>query len=107
MIFYEAVAFINRQSQDALTPDDKGTEDDSTEKGQGDTESPGNTDEADAGRVKGYVWIDSIRAVKDLTGYDFEKVFRMSALEFFAYIAYLNFDTLRKQRQIKKSMKKK
>lgn len=45
--------------------------------------------------------------MKDLTGYDFEKVFRMSALEFFAYIAYLNFDTLRKQRQIKKSMKKK
>ena len=45
--------------------------------------------------------------MKDLTGYDFEKVYRMSAIEFFTYISYLNFDAVRKQREIKKSMRRK
>ena len=51
--------------------------------------------------------MDAIKAVSDLTRYDFEKVYNMAAVEFFAYIQYINFDRKREERRIKSLMKKK
>lgn len=44
--------------------------------------------------------------MSDLTKYDWEKVFRMSALEFFVFLKYFNYREAKKQRELQKMMKK-
>ena len=50
--------------------------------------------------------MDCARAVSQLTGYDFEKTFAMPVVEFFAYIAYINFDRRREEARLKRINKK-
>lgn len=50
--------------------------------------------------------MDCTKAVAKLTRYDFERVFRMPVMEFFAYLAYINFDNRRQEREIRKITKK-
>jgi len=45
--------------------------------------------------------------VSDLTKYDWEKVFRMSAMEFFAFLQYSNYRVRREEARIKKLRRKK
>lgn len=47
------------------------------------------------------MWLDAVRAVSEYTRYDWEKIFRMSAMEFFAFLAYVNFDKRREERRIR------
>lgn len=82
-------------------------EDNRKEGGQGNDESLGDSDEAVPGPNKSYVWLDAVKAVSEYTRYDWEKIFRMSAMEFFAFIAYINFDRRREERRIKAMQKKK
>lgn len=35
-----------------------------------------------------------------MTNYDFTRVFNMPAVEFFAYVAYVNFDTRRQEKRM-------
>lgn len=42
-----------------------------------------------------------VTAVSDLTKYDFEKVFKMEALEFFAMVSYISFRNERDKRRLK------
>jgi hypothetical protein len=48
-----------------------------------------------------------VKAVSDYTKYDWEKVFRMSAMEFFAFIAYIDFDRRREEQKIRSMRKRK
>ena len=48
-----------------------------------------------------------MKAVSDLTKYDWEKVFRMSALEFFVFLKLHNYLVAKEEREMKKIMKKK
>ena len=45
--------------------------------------------------------------MSDLTKYDWEKVFRMSALEFFVFLKFHNYLVAKEEREMKKIMKKK
>lgn len=48
-----------------------------------------------------------MKAVHELTGYNFREIYMMSAMEFFAYIAYINYDRRRQESQIRKMQKHK
>lgn len=45
--------------------------------------------------------------MSDLTKYDWEKVFRMSALEFFVFLKYVNYKRAKEEREMRKLMKRK
>ena len=47
-----------------------------------------------------YVWINLVEAVSELTKYDFEMVFNMEAIEFFAYVAYCRFKAERERKRM-------
>lgn len=104
--FYEAVVQINQLNSDGSEAKDEVDEDNRKEGGQGDDESLGNPDENVPQRNRAYIWLDAVKAVSEYTHYDWEKVFRMSALEFFSFIAYINFDRRREERRIKALQKK-
>lgn len=46
-----------------------------------------------------------MKAVSDLTGFDFGRVFAMGITEFLAYLAYVNFDRRREEMRIRKMRK--
>ena len=46
-----------------------------------------------------------MKAVSDLTGFDFGQVFAMGITEFLAYLAYVNFDRRREEMRIRKMRK--
>lgn len=81
--------------------------DNGKEGGQGDVGSLGNPNEGVSGPTKSYIWLDAVKAISEYTRYDWEKIFRMSAMEFFAFIAYINFDRRREEQLIKKLRHKK
>ena len=82
-------------------------EDNRKEGGQGDEESVGNPDETVPQRNRAYIWLDSVKAVSDYTKYNWKQVYEMSAMEFFAYVTYINFDRRREERRIKALQKRK
>ena len=86
--------------------DDEVENTDGKEGGEGAVEGDGDTAEPGDGRTKLYVWLDCARAVAELTRYDFTRVFNMPVVEFFAYIAYINFDQRRKEAELKKINRK-
>lgn len=45
--------------------------------------------------------------MSDLTKYDWEKVFRMSAMEFFTFLQYHNYKVRKQDQEIKKITKRK
>ena len=47
-----------------------------------------------------------VEAVSDLTKYDFEKVFKMQAVEFFAFVAYCRWKQEREKRGMEAINKK-
>ena len=104
--FYWAVSQVNTANGDVLESGNKAEKNDGTEGTEGDAESPGDTDKADNGRISGRVWLDCIRAVSDMTHYDWEKTFRMSVMEFFTFLAYVNYTRRKEEMQIKKLYKK-
>ena len=75
---------------------------DGNEGGEGDDKGDGDTDEPDAGRGKLYVWLDCVKAVSELTRFDFERVYRMPVVEFFCYVAFYNFRQRREEEQLRK-----
>ena len=103
--FYQKVQEINDLDRDVLKGDDEGEKDAGTEGDKGDVESVGGGDEPVSGRRKLYVWIDCVKAVSDLTGFDFGQVFAMGITEFLAYLAYVNFDRRREEMRIRKMRK--
>ena len=105
--FYKAVLEVNRANADVLDSDAESTETSGTEGEEGTTPGDGNPDEADNGRIKGTVWLSCVKAVSDLTKYDWEKVFRMSAMEFFVFLKFNNYLVLKEERKMKQIMKKK
>ena len=74
--------------------------------GEGNDKGDGDTDEPDARPNKLYIWIDCVKAVSELTRFDFERVYRMPVVEFFSYIAYYNFDGRRRERELQKINRK-
>ena len=48
-----------------------------------------------------------MKAVHDLTGFNFEECYRLPVLEFFLYLQYSNYRVARKQREIDKMNKRK
>lgn len=81
-------------------------ETDSTEKGEGDGEGDSVGDEVNGGRIGLDVWLSLVEAISDLTKYDWEKVFKMSALEFFAFLSYVKMKRLREKREIEEFRRK-
>lgn len=47
-----------------------------------------------------------MKAVADLTRFDFERVFNMPVMEFFAYVAYVNFDIRRQENKMRQINRK-
>ena len=105
--FYEAVRQINQLNNDSVKVEDAAKEADGEKGGPGEDEGPGDTDGAPPGQPGGYMWLDAVRAVSEYTRYDWEKIFRMSAMEFFTFLAYVNFDKRREERRIKAIGRKK
>lgn len=80
---------------------------DGKEEGQGNDEGPGTGNEADNGQVGLHIWLSAVEAVSDLTKYDWEKTFKMSAMEFFAFLQYYNYKTRKQEAAIRKLRMKK
>ena len=92
--------------QDVLQMDNAVEKTDGKEGGEGNDESDGAATEPDTGRNKLYIFLDCAKAVAELTRFNFERVFRMPVIEFFAYVAYVNFDTRRRERELQKINRK-
>lgn len=45
--------------------------------------------------------MDCTRAVAEITRFDFERIYNMPVMEFFAYVAYINFDRRRTDNKLK------
>lgn len=73
------------------------------------TDAQGNAEpvEEPTGKRKLYIWLDCLKAVAELTNYNFSEIYEMPALEFFTYVRYVNFDRKRQEREIKKAQKRK
>ena len=48
-----------------------------------------------------------MKAVRDLTGFNFDECYRLPAMEFFCYLEYSNYRVRREQKQIDKLNKRK
>ena len=98
--FYQQIYQVNLAGNDSIKSKDMVDEDNGKEEGQGDVESDRNTDEADSGRIGGHIWLACIEAVKDLTGFNFERVMNMPAIEFFTYLSYINYKKRKEEQQL-------
>ena len=49
-----------------------------------------------------HLWLTCVQAVSDLTKYDWEKVFKMSALEFFAFLSFVNYQRRKEQLEMQR-----
>ena len=49
-----------------------------------------------------HIWLSAVEAVSDLTKFDWEKTFRMSAMEFFAFLQYSNYKVRKQEEAIRK-----
>lgn len=105
--FYEAVLEVNKTHQGTLNPDAESGTAESTEKGEGSNQGDGDTGGTDTGRIRATVWLDAVYAVSDLTKYDWQKVFEMSAMEFFVFLSYSNYRVRRQEAEIRKIQKHK
>lgn len=54
-----------------------------------------------------HIWLSAVQAVSDLTKYDWEKVFRMSVMEFFSFLAFYNYQQKKREQEIKKMNRRK
>ena len=104
--FYQTVRAVNSADQDVLQVDDAVEKTDGREGGPGDAESPGDTDEPDTRRGNLHVWISCVEAVSQLTRFDFERVFRMPIMEFFAYLAFVNYKRRKEEQELAKINRK-
>ena len=96
---------INQTNEDVLRSNAESGKTSSTERREGDGGSNEDTVEPGDGRIRGTVWLSCVEAVSDLTKYDWEKVFRMSAMEFFVFLAYHNYKVKKQEQEIKKIRK--
>lgn len=49
-----------------------------------------------------HLWLTCVQAVSDLTKYDWEKVFQMSAMEFFAFLSFVNYQRRKEQLEMQR-----
>lgn len=89
----------------ASTDRDEGSDVEDEEREQGDKGDSGESGERDT-EFKAYVWISLVEAVSDLTKYDFEKVFQMQVIEFFAFLGYVRFKNERERKRLESLNKK-
>ena len=104
--FYQTVRAVNSADQDVLQVDDAVEKTDGEEGGPGDAESPGDTDEPDTRRGNLHVWLDAVAAVSDMTKFNWNEVYRMPVIEFFAYIAYVNYRRRKEEQELAKINRK-
>lgn len=52
------------------------------------------------------IWLACAEAVAELTRFNFERVFRMPVMEFFAYLSYVNYKRRAQEQELKKINKK-
>ena len=98
---------VNKTHQGTLEPDAEGTKAESTGKSEGKDSDDGNPNGDNSGRVRATVWLSAVKAVSDLTKYNWKQVFEMSALEFFVFLEFNNYLIRKQEAEIRKLQKHK